>query len=84
MNRCEFKQIFSGDSGTWEGDNALQGLKIIEKYLPGEGIRGADHDIIHSVDVDELIEAGITKEDVLELCRLNWMIEGDSYLACFV
>lgn len=84
MNKEEFIKLFEGDSGKWEGDNALQGLKIIEKYVPDKGIEGANHDIIYSVDVDELINGGITREDAKKLRCLNWMIEDDEYMACFV
>lgn len=84
MDRDKFNEIFDGDSFvTWEGDNALRGLKIIEKYLPGKGVEGAGHDIIYSVDADELIEAGITEEDAKSLRDINWMIN-DGYMACFV
>ena len=71
----------------WTGDNALQGLLIIAKYIDQKKrdlICGAGHDIIYSVDVDEIIKAGITKEDAIELRKLNWMTQDDYYLACFV
>ena len=83
MDKNEFIRIFDGDSGEWDGDNALQGLKIIEKYVPGRGIEGAEHEIIYSVTVDQLVEGGITKEDAEELRRLNWMVEYGA-MACFV
>lgn len=83
MNREEFEEIMNGDSGDWDGDNAIQGLLIIIKYLPKSGIEGATHDEIFSCGVDELLDAGLTKEDAEELRRLNWMIDEDS-LACFV
>ena len=84
MNTKEFIDIMKDDEfSAWEGCNALQGLKIIEKYLPGKGIMGAEHDIIYSVDVEKLIEADITLEDTKKLNKLNWMIQ-DDYLACFV
>jgi len=67
-----------------EGDNALVGLNIIAKYLPRKGIEGAEHDIIYSVDVEEIVEAGITEEDTRRLKELNWMIEEETCLACFV
>jgi len=84
MKAEEFIELFKGDSGQWKGDNALQGLKIIEKYVPGKGVEGANRDIIYSVDVDELIAGGITREDAEELRRLNWMVEGGECMACFV
>ena len=67
-----------------EGCATMKGLKIIEKYIPGAGIEGAGHDVIYSVDVDKLIEAGITEEDTEELRALNWMVEEESYMAHFV
>jgi len=85
MNNEEFKEIMRRETTVlWDGDNALQGLNIISKYLPGKKLlQGAAHDIIYSVDVNDLISAGITTKDVEELQRLNWMVE-DDYLACFV
>ncbi len=84
----EFKKIFKEHSveQKWDGDNAYQGLQIIAKYLSPLKhtlITAAEHDCIYSVSVWDLCEAGITKEDVLELLRLNWSIEID-YLYCFV
>lgn len=83
ITKEEFKAIFEKDSGSWEGDNVFQGLQILSKYTQNL-IEGACRDEIYSEYIDELIEAGITKEDVEELRRLNWMIEDDSYLSCFV
>ena len=36
------------------------------------------------IDEDQYIQAGITEEDAIELRKENWMVEEDSYLACFV
>lgn len=83
MTEERFLEIMEGDSGSWEGDNAYQGLQIIAKYTDSV-IEGASHDEIYSADIDVLIEKGITEEDVRELRRLNWMVEENSYLACFV
>jgi hypothetical protein len=89
MTEEEFRKIFSNDEtggsllSDLEPDNALMGLNLIAKYLPSKGIEGADHDIIYSVDIEELVEAGITKEDVTMLHLINWGIE-DEFLICFV
>lgn len=83
MNRERFIEIMDQNSGPWEGDNAMQGLLILQKYTDNL-IQGAGHDVIWSEDIDKLIDKGITEEDVQELRRLNWMIEEGSYLACFV
>ena len=86
MTPEEFETIMEGDDDLMniDDDNAFVGLQIIRKYLPKSGIEGADHDVIYSASVEKLLEAGITKEDAIELRRLNWMIEDGEYLACFV
>lgn len=85
MDRKQLKEIMDGDSklGNYDDDNAFLGLQIIRKYMPKKGISGADHDVIYSVDVGELLEAGLTERDAEELRNLNWMIE-ENCLACFV
>ena len=85
MTEERFQELMEGDSALneYEQDNALLGLNLIAKYFPNKGIGGADHDIIYSVSEDEIIAAGITEEDVIELRRMNWIIDQD-YLACFV
>lgn len=85
MNVEQLEAIFDDESINfdWEGDNAMQGLLIITKYLPNRGITGADHDVIYSASVEEIVDAGITEKDVRELRRLNWMVEYGG-LACFV
>ena len=83
MTAERFLEIMKGDSGKYGGDNAYQGLKIISKYTDNL-IQGAGHDVIYSEDIDVLIEKGINEYDVKELRRLNWMVEYDEYLACFV
>ena len=86
MTYEEFEDIMRGDDDlmNFDDENAFVGLQIIRKYLPKAGIEGADHDVIYSASVKKLFEAGITKEDAIELRRLNWMIEDGEYLASFV
>jgi hypothetical protein len=83
MTREEFEEIITSTKSKWQGDNAYLGLNIISKYTDNM-IHAAEHDIIYSEDVDKLIEAGITKEDVEALGRLNWMVYDYDCLACFV
>lgn len=61
-----------------DGDTALAGLNLIAKYLPKKGVEAAEHDIIYSVDVDDIVEAGITEEDVVQLRTWNWMYDEDT------
>lgn len=91
MNEEEFRQIMKDDEKggsalhKLDDDNAILGLMVIRKYLPKKGIEGAGHEVIYSVDVDEILEAGITKEDAEYLRDINWMIDSDcDCLACFV
>lgn len=88
ITRERFEELFritESALNEYEGDNALLGLLIINKYLPKMGIEAAEHDVIYSADIGSLIEAGITEEDTITLRRLNWMIdEFEEGLACFV
>ncbi len=89
MDEQRFLKIMSDDDIggsllSQKGCNAIKGLLIIQKYLPLDGVEGANHDIIYSVDIDRLIEAGITEADAIYLRRQNWMVEDDMYLACYV
>ena len=84
ITRERIEQIFEETESKWEGDNAFKGLQIISKYTDNI-IVGAEHDIIFSMDVDKAIAARITEDDVIELAKLNWMIdEYDEGFACFV
>jgi len=86
MTVDELRTILDEDhAGRWEGDNALQGLKVISEYFPNKTVlEGADHDIIYSVSAEDLLEAGLTEPHAWELSRLNWMLYEDYYMACFV
>lgn len=64
-------------------DTAVLGLNLIVRYLPSSGVMSAEHDIIYSASVDDLLKAGLTEEDARELRYMNWMIKED-HLACFV
>lgn len=79
----KMREIFREDcEGDWEGDNAFQGLVILSKYTQNL-IVAAEHDMIYSASIYELIELGITEKDCKNLRDLNWMIQCDT-MACFV
>ena len=88
LNKEKFFEIINdGDAYDWKDyedkNGILIGLQIVEKYLPNDGIE-ADHDIIYSADVERLVEAGITIEDVESLRNHGWFVdESDSYIAHF-
>lgn len=82
MTREALEKIFNDTDSKWEGDNAFKGLQILSKYTDTL-IQGADHDIIFSVEVDEIIEQ-LTEEDATSLAMLNWMIHDGAYFACYV
>lgn len=86
VTRTEFLEIFENTESELhkiDGDNCYLGMQIISKYTKNIVI-GAKHDVVYSQSIDNLIELGITKEDVTELSRLNWSIEDEDYLFCFV
>ena len=87
ISHDKFKAILDEDYGYDDklvGDYVLRGLKIIEGYLPNKTlIEGADHDILYSVDIEDLIDAGITEGDVVMLGKFGWHVS-DDYLAHFV
>jgi len=87
MTEEEFVEIMNDNDikTDWKGNNACRGLDIIRKYCPDGGIEYAEHDIIGSVSVSDIVRVGITKEDAVKLRGLNWMIdENEEGLACFV
>ena len=83
MTPERLEEIFEETESKWEGDNAFQGLQILAKYTDKDVVRAAEHDIIYSVDVDDVIDT-LTEEDAIKLAMLNWMIEDGEYFACFV
>ena len=83
MTREDIDKIMDGESDftDYEGKNrVLLGLNIIAKYIPNLDIEPA-HDLIYSAHVDDVIDAGLTVEDALELRKIGWMID-DEY-DCF-
>jgi len=65
-------------------DEALRGLNVMAKYIKGNVIMGADHDVIYSVEVQVLVDAGITEEDVVTIRNSMWWSEDGDYLQHFV
>ncbi len=84
MDIEEIEKIFEETASEWEGENTMQGLVIITSFLPKSGVEGADHDIIYSCYVQDLIDAGAKREDFVKLAKLNWMIQDNECLACYV
>jgi len=88
LNEEQFVEIINDkkayDREDYKGKNGiLIGLQIVEKYLPNDGIE-ADHDIVFSADVKDLIKAGITIEDVESLNHHGWFVgDGDYYISHF-
>lgn len=70
-----------GIESKYEGDNLLQGMNILSKYIDTTKQRiigGATHDEVWGPDLSKLENAGITIEDFTELMRLNWICNMDS------
>ena len=88
ITKENFEEIFEITESNSEGDKCFQGLLIISKYInpkKNKIIFYGEKDMIYSVDVNLIIDAGITEEDAILLASLNWGIcdESDS-LYCFV
>lgn len=85
MDIKQFKKIMcdSEIKGISSPIDDLNGLIIINKYLPRISICGAMHDVIYSCDIFELTAAGITEGDARALKKLGWFIDSDD-LAHFV
>lgn len=85
MTLEEATQIFNDADSRWSGDNALQGLQILRKYTTSNVLCSAEHDIIYSIDVEEAIQAGMDRDDMMNLALLNWGIDEEfSCFYCFV
>ena len=87
MDRKQLEEIFEDATTNWNGDNAWQGLKILEKYCENDIITYAAHEVIYSANIDFALKNGLTKIEAKELARLNWMLgsdEDDEHFACFV
>lgn len=88
MTREQLEKIWEETQSDWKGDNAIQGLQILQKYFDPTTdtlICGADHDVFWSVDIGEALERGLTEEDATTLARLNWSIDEDGEcFSCFV
>ena len=87
MTKERIIELMNGvsDLSSCDGDNVFEGLKILSRYTDNgkSVIVRAEHDIIYSVSIDDVIDT-ITEEDVVRLRRLNWMIEDKHCFACFV
>lgn len=83
MTPDEFLEIMDSDfSYTYIRGAVFLGLQIIRKYMPLADAEAAEHDIIYSVDYEEIATL-ITKEDALALRKLSWHVQ-DGQLARFV
>jgi hypothetical protein len=80
MEYEEFVSIF--DNGSYDimldssNDDVYEGLNIMAKYVE-EVITGAEHDVIYSASISDLLYEGITVEDAKKLSRLDWGINED-------
>jgi hypothetical protein len=85
MDRERFQEIMEGDDILFKFDKCrtLLGLNLIAKYLPKSGVKSTTYDQIFACGVDELLEAGLTENDAIQLREMGWMIDEDS-LAKFV
>ena len=59
-------------------------IRNYNKYEPNNSIIcAAEHDIIHSLSLNDLIEKWIKTDDAITLSKFNWF-DYDGYLSHFV
>lgn len=81
MTRERFEELMEGESDYGQFKDVCRityGAGIIGRYLPRFGIEAAEHDIVYSVDVDKIVEAGISAEDTETLRILGWFIDEET------
>ncbi len=85
MELEQFEQIMEADYDYNDRikDGLIKGILLMRKFCHSADIEGADHDIIYSIDCQQLIDAGIVQEDVMRLRLMGWHIQ-DEYLCMFV
>jgi hypothetical protein len=81
MTLDELEIIMDGktDLSSYKDSTVFLGLLIIRKYLPKAGISCAEHDIVYCCGAEELVEAGLTEDDAIELRNMCWMISEESF-----
>ena len=77
MERERLEQIIENTESEYTKgiDNAYMGLAILAKYSYYV-LQGADHDIIYSIDIDDIIDK-ITEDDAIQLAKYGWFIDSD-------
>lgn len=77
MKQEEFEKIFEETIAVEKTNGFFKGLQIIYKYIKDRKdiITGAQHDIVYSVDVDDLLNEDISIEDTIELAKLGWLVD---------
>ena len=84
MDLDRLYELEGSTNSDWSGDNAMQGLLILQKYADGDVILGAEHDKIYSISPEEAINNGLTEEDAIALFKLNWGINEYEDFYCYV
>ena len=77
MTQQEFEKIFEETVRVNQTNGFFKGLQIIYKYIKDRKdiITGAEHDVVYSVDVDDLLNEDIRIEDTIELAKLGWLVD---------
>lgn len=78
MTIQEFFETMADESiSSYEGDGIYLGLVVMSRYidpLKHPLVLSSGHDEICSVDAIDLVNAGITEKEVLELKKYGWEI----------
>lgn len=81
----ELREIFSTDIPEFKF-TTMQGLSFIEDICLSaiSVIQGAGNDVIYSVDLQDLIDGNITKEDAMNIRNSGFHVMDETYLATYV
>lgn len=85
MNYDQVEKIFQDENIKQDMPSSVfLGLELLRKYIPNADIASAAHDIVYSsINVEQACNAGISKDDVIKLRKMNWMIDQNCF-ASFV
>ena len=85
MTIKELEAIYDEEAGYVEGDSIFQGLEILARYAGGKRvIQAAEHDEIYSLRIEDVLEAGLTRGDAVDLRDFGWNISGGEGFQHFV
>ena len=72
------------DDANGQTDPIISGLLVMRKYIPDADICAAASDRVYACDIGDLLKAGITRDDIVTLAKLDWRRHETDALAHYV